>query len=188
MLAIAVKGALPKQSAPGFEAERYWQAAFFRAGLARVLAERLHPSEQARSFTGGLLQDMAIPLLAHARPDDYGRVLEEWHGTPNSKLFELEKSALGWTHDEVGGHLGVEWELPDSLTTVIQGHHDDSRADSDLPPALRLVSLHRETECEHGIDAVVDVAGSMYGLDSDWTKAAVESSREQALELAKAFR
>jgi len=187
VLAIAVKGALPARPAPGFEASRYWQTAFFRAGMARAIAERLHPADQARSFTGGLLQDMAIPLLAHARPDDYGAVLEEYHATPSAQLAALEKSSLGWSHDEVGGHLGVEWELPENLTTIIQGHHDTSLPDAVLPPALRLVALHRETRREHGIEVITEVARSMYGLEPDWMQSVVHASEEQAKELTRAL-
>jgi len=187
VLAIAVKGVMPNTPAPGFEAERYWQASFFRASLARAIAERLHPADQARSFTGGLLQDMAIPLLAHARPDDYGKVLEEWHGSPRTNLHSIEKKALGWSHDEVGGHLGVDWDLPDNLTTVIQGHHDDGATDAELPPALRLVAMHRETEREFGIEAMVETAKSMYGLEADWLQATIAASDDQARDLARAF-
>jgi HD-like signal output (HDOD) protein len=187
VLAIAVKGALPTKPARGFEVSRYWETAFFRAAMARAIAERLHPADQARSFTGGLLQDMAVPLLAHARPDDYGAVLEEWHGSPSTNLAVLEKDSLGWSHDEVGGHLGVEWQLPESLTTIIQGHHDTSLPDSVLPPALRLVALHRETRREHGIEVITEVARSMYGLEPDWIQSVVEASEEQAKELTRAF-
>ncbi|MCP3918792.1 MAG: HDOD domain-containing protein [bacterium] len=187
VLGIAVKGSLPTKPAPGYDAPRYWQAAFFRAALARSIAGKLHPADQARSFTGGLLQDMAVPLLAHARPDDYGPVLVEWHGDRKSNLHELERSALGWSHDEIGGHLGEEWELPASLSSVIQQHHAEGANDAELPPALRLVATHRETEREAGIDAMVEEGRSMYGLEPDWVLASVVSSEAQALELAQAL-
>lgn len=187
VLAVAVQNTLPTGAAPGFQPDRYWQAAFFRAGMARSIAERLHPADQARSFTGGLLQDMAIPLLAHARPEDYGKVLQEWHGTPGADLHSIERDALGWSHDEIGGHLSVEWELPENLTSVIQGHHDDRATDAELPPALRLVALHRETEREYGIEAMIETARSMYGLEPDWLRDAVAACEEQALDLSQAF-
>ncbi len=187
VLAIAVKGALPSAPAPGFESSRFWQAAFFRAGMARAIAERLHPADQARSFTGGLLQDMAIPLLAHTRPDDYGKVLMEWHGSPKVDLHTIEKEALGWSHDEVGGYLGTDWELPENLTSIIQGHHDNSATDAELPPALRLVALHRETEREFGIEAMIETAKTTYGLEADWLQETIASSEEQANDLSRTF-
>jgi HD-like signal output (HDOD) protein len=183
VLGLAVKDELPRTSAPGFDARRFWHAAFFRAATARAIAAELHPADQARCFTGGLLQDMAVPLLAHAR-DDYGPVLGEWHGTPSASLHALEKSALGWSHDEVGGHLAEEWELPPSLASVIQSHHSDEATDAELPPALRLVALHRETEREYGLEVLVEEAGALYGLRHDRMAAIIERGDAQARELS----
>lgn len=185
VLGVAVKDKLPRAPAPGFEPKRFWQAAFFRASLAKSLADLLHPADKARCFVGALLQDMAVPLLAHARPDDYGPVLEAWHGSPGAALHELERDALGWSHDEIGGHIGAEWELPDSLLKTIVLHHTDAASDRELPPALRLVAVHRETEVEHGLEALVEQARHMYGLDPDWTRGTVGESDERAGELAR---
>ena len=187
VLGVAVRDNLPRTPARGFEPRRFWRAAFFRASLASAFADVIHPAEQARSFIGALLQDMAVPLLAHARPVDYCDVLESWHRAADSELHVLEKQALGFSHDEIGGHLGTEWELPESLTRVIELHHHDEASDSQLPPALRLVALHRETEREHGIDAMVENARHMYGLKPDWTRLAVQQSDEQATELAQSL-
>lgn len=185
VLGVAVKDALPRSAAPGFDAQRFWQAAFFRATLAKTLADRIHPAEKARCFVGALLQDMAVPVLAHARPSEYGPVLEAWHRSPQLELHQLEKSTLGWSHDEVGSHIGAQWELPEPLLNAITLHHCDGASDRELPPALRLVAVHRETQIEHGIDAMVEQGRHMYGLDPDWTRSAVGESQAHAVELAR---
>lgn len=184
VLTIAVKESLPTGRVEGFDPNRYWNSAFFRASLARAIAERLHPAEQASSFTAGLLQDMAIPLLAHAR-EDYRPILAEWHGTKDVNLQELEQRELGWTHEEAGALLGNEWSLPESLVQSIHGHHHRDKSDFELQPALRLVALHRETEQEFGLEAIVEEARGAYGLDTDWLLDSIESSHEQANELSK---
>ena len=184
VLGVTVKDNLPKAPARGFEAARFWHAAFFRASVARAIAGAIHPVDQERSFTGALLQDMAVPLLAHARPDDYGEVLEEWHGSEKTELHVLEKSAFGWSHDEIGGHLAVDWELPESLTRLIGVHHQDEVGDRELPPALRLVAVHRETHREHGTEAMIE-EGRAYGLEPDWIRSVVQTSDEHAFELAQ---
>jgi HD-like signal output (HDOD) protein len=184
VLGVVVKQALPSAPAQGFDGNRFWRAAFFRASLARTLADRLHPADAARSFTGGLLQDMAVPLLAHAR-SDYGKVLEDWHASPGASLHELEKSAFGWSHDEIGAHLGVDWELPESLTQIIGQHHDATASDRELLPAMRLVARHRETACEYGIEAIVEDGSSQYGLDRDWIQSSVAECDSQAIELTR---
>ncbi len=184
VLGVAVKEHLPTRSSPGYDALRFWEAAFFRAALARGIAGRLHPADEAQSFTAGLLQDMAIPLLAQAQPKVYGEVLEAWHGTPDAHLHDLEQQVLGWSHDVVGAQLAKSWELPDNLAQLIGGHHGSDEALA-LPPALHLVSLHRETEREHGLEAITEVARAEYEVDPDWMRALVEESERQAGELSQ---
>jgi len=188
VLGVVVKEGLPSTKARGFESGRFWRGAFFRAALARSLSDKLHPADKARSFTGALLQDMAVPLLAHAREEDYGSVLEAYHETPSAKLHQLERESLGFSHDEIGAHLAGEWELPESLRRVIELHHDDSAADRDLPPALRLVALYRESSPEYGIDVLVEEAGSMYGIEADWLRDVMATSQDKANELERALR
>jgi HD-like signal output (HDOD) protein len=187
VLGVAVRDCLPKAPARGFESDRFWQAAFLRAALAGELAAELHPADHSRSFTGALLQDMAVPLLAHARPDDYGPVLEQWHAAPQNELFELERDALGFSHAEVGAQLGAEWELPESLTAIIERHHDREADDRELPPALRLVALHREGEGGGELEALLEEARSGYGLQPDWLRDVIAQCRLRAQELARAL-
>ncbi len=92
---------------------------------------------------------------------------------------------MDFTHDEVGGHLAEEWELPDSLTSVIQNHHATDATDLVLPPALRLVASHRETAQELALETLVEDARSDYGIQPDWMLATVQRSEEQATELSK---
>ena len=185
VLGLAVRDTLPKQTAPGFQVQRYWRTAAFRAALAREIAGRLQPSKQAESFTIGLLQDMALPLLASARPDDYGRVLEAWHADGSLRLTQIEDDALGWNHAQVGELLAREWELPLEIVSLIGLHHSSEATDAQVGPAVRLVALLRETEVEHGIEALVEEARSGYGLEPDWTCSTVAACQEKAVELAE---
>lgn len=187
VLAVAVRDTLPKEDGPGFEAPRFWRTAALRAALARSIAERLQPARQAECFTAGLLQDLAIPVLAAARPKDYGEVLSAWHGDQSIHLEELETSTFGWNHAQVGGVLSEMWELPDGLSRSIGNHHTDTCTDAELPPATRLVSTLRETQAEFGIEALVEQARSDYGLTADWTRSAVEKATEVANDLARSL-
>ncbi len=188
VLALAVKDVLPAEPAPGYDAQRYWLAASFRAVLSRRIAERLHPAKQDLAFTTGILQDMAVPLLATARPTDYGPVLQQWHEDAGERLEELEQQAFGWNHAQVGGCLGQSWELPETLVEGIDRHHGDETTDAQLLPSIRLVAVLRETEAQHGIDALVEEARSGYGLEPDWMRGTIEACDEQAGELAALLR
>lgn len=186
VLGLVIEDILPHEPAPGFDSRRYWRTAAKRAALARNLAEKVDPATQAEAFTVGLLQDMAVPVLAQARPAEYGPVLEEWHASRDAHLEELESSALGWDHAEVGGAIGDAWELPEGLVEGIRSHHPGEGGGG--PAATRLVSLMRETQEEAGCEALIEEARSSYGLDPDWTAGAIARSEEQAWELARLMR
>ena len=185
VIALAVKDCLPAGEAPGYRRERFWRAAAMRAALGRCIGLELHPSRSSEAFTAGLLQDMAVPVLAHALPDRYGPILEAWHGEGSVHLSDLEQEAFGWDHAQVGAYLGTTWELPESLVEAVRHHHSDACSDWDVPPAIRLVALLRETRAEHGIEAMVEEARESYGLTPDWTRRAVEECESHARELAE---
>ncbi len=183
VLGLAVENALPHESAHGFEPKRYWRAAARRAALARNVAEKLDPATQTECFTVGLLQDLAVPILAHAKPDLYGPILDQWHGSQDENLDALERSALGWSHADVGGTVCEAWDLPESLVRGVRGHHAEESSSN--PPGVQLVSLMHETQDEICIETLVETARSNFGLDPDWTREAVDRAEEQASGLAR---
>jgi HD-like signal output (HDOD) protein len=185
IIALAVRSALPSTPAPGFDPVRFWQLASFRAALSRTLADQLHPSKQAQSFTAGLLQDMAVPLLASRNPKAYGAVLQAWHADSGSNLEELEEQAFGWNHAQVGGALGRAWSLPAELVFHVESHHREDLLDSELPAAVKLVSVLRESASESGVEALIEEARTRYGLAPDWLVDALERCAAQALELSR---
>ncbi len=186
VVAMAVSRALPTAAAPGFDSARFWQAAARRASVARSLADILHPQSKSESFVAGLLQDMAIPLLATARSAQYGPVLEHWHRSPGDALESLEQRQFGWTHTTVGASMAGRWELPDQLVTAIGAHHE-GEVDEAVGPAVRLVGPIRETEENPGIDSLVEACRSEFGLNPDTTVRNVEEALSQASELARMF-
>ena len=123
VLSVAIRDVLPRAAAPGFESTRFWRTAARRAAAAQALADALHPRTATMSFTAALLQDMAVPILAHRRIEDYGRVLRHWHNT-GGDLSRIEEDEFGWTHADIAQWLCTEWEIPESLATAIGAHHD----------------------------------------------------------------
>jgi len=140
VLSVAVKDALPDSSTPCFDGGHFWQVSMMRAVLARELAQRLHPSTVAESFSAGLLQDMAMPVMADVKGKQYCNILQEWDGDMGSDLCALEQKYLGITHASLGKMIAERWELPEYLVSAIGRHHDDQ---SDTMSAVKLVSLIR---------------------------------------------
>ena len=184
VLAVAVRGALPSPSQPGFEGERFWRTAAHRAALARTLSSRLHPAREGEAFTGGLLLDLAIPVLVDRLGASYSEVLQAWHEDPAAGRDELERARHGRTHAEVGGLLAESWDLPESMARTIALHHASEATDRDVLPAIRLVGVTREVEPDLALEALVETARAEYGMEPDWTLEALEASRVEADELA----
>lgn len=183
-LAIAVSDSLPRGDAPGFDSRRFWQTSARRAGIAQKLSQLLHPASASQAFTAGLLQDLAVPVLAHTRGESYGKLLEAWHAEPTLCLDELERREFGWDHGHLGGLLCASWEVPETIAKLVALHHHKTADDRQLLPAVRLVSLLGETEAEHGDEALVDGARCDYGLDADAVRQVVVDAGTQADELA----
>ena len=181
VLAVGVQSALPNSTVPGFEARRFWAAAARRAATARGFAMLLHPATAMQSFTASLLQDMAVPMLAHRRPDDYGRILQAWHGGEGA-LEVMEQGDLGWHHGQVATWLCDSWSLPEGLAQIIGDHHDDEGV---APAGVSLVSRLRETAANPGVDELVAAAEEHHGVAPDRSVRIVGAAMEEADELAR---
>ena len=181
VLSVAVRDALPQGPAPGFNSPRFWRTSARRAAAAQALAEALHPRTATMSFTAALLQDMAVPLLAHQRQEDYGRVLNHWHHT-GEDLAGLECSEFGWTHADIAGWLCEAWDIPETLAQAIAAHHDGDAPAEEVPPAVHLVSLIQEKS--EDLSPLIDTARESYMLAPDQTHETVQAAFEQADELA----
>ncbi len=181
VLSVAVRDVLPRAPAPGFDSSRFWRTAARRASAAQALAEALHPRTANISFTAALLQDMAVPLLAHRGRDDYGQVLEHWHHTGDD-LASLETSEFGWNHADIAGWLCGEWEIPDTLRQAIAAHHDGNASAEQVPPAVHLVSLIQERS--EDLTPLVETARDAYMLAPDRTVDVIQEAFERADALA----
>lgn len=183
VLSVGVNAVLPKGSVKGYDQVDFWRAASRRATIARAFAAELHPASTSLSFTAGLLQDMAVPLLAASR-DDYSPLLVEWHNG-GADLHRLEAETFDWAHTDVASWLCQEWELPAALAAAIGGHH---ATDGELaPPGVQLAAPFREQECPDILDAVVGRATEEFGLAADHVVAMIDQATADADEVASLF-
>ena len=182
VVALVVKSRLPNQQLPGFSPSRFWQASARRAALARALASLIHPRNQSEAFVAGLLQDMAVPLLASLHSERYGPLLEHWHHNHGTCLSNLEQSEFGWDHGSIGEAMAGKWGLPTQLSAAIAGHHVDD--DQPVPHSVRLVSLIREEQETPAVEELVERCRDQFGLPADKVVAKVEGAFEEAQQLA----
>ncbi|MEO0601686.1 MAG: HDOD domain-containing protein [Myxococcota bacterium] len=175
-LTMAVRGVIPKSD----HADRkFWQLASRRAAIARNLAHQVQPSAASVSFSAGLLQDLAIPLLARSRPS-YREMLADVSG---EEMVHTEKATYGFDHPEVAGWLCECWGFPDNLQEAISGHHGHG---DDAPVPVLLVAMIDRGNLENP-DEIIERANERFGLDTDVVKTAVENGRREGDALARAL-
>jgi HD-like signal output (HDOD) protein len=187
VLSVAVAEALPNRQVPGFRPRHFWRAAARRATTAQALADLLHPASRSVAFTAGLLQDMAVPLLATHRGDSYAPVLEAWRGDGGS-LAALERGEFGWCHAQVASWVASEWSFPEGLGYAIAGHHGSSEPELDAPLPVRLVGFLGEGEDDQiDLEPIVQSARDSHGVPSDRVVEAVRLGFAQSEEVAALF-
>jgi HD-like signal output (HDOD) protein len=187
LISMAVHEVMPADNIPGFDAHRFWGAAARRAALARGLADLIDPSSRSESFTAALLQDMAIPILAQQRADDYGPVLERWHAN-GADLATLEREAFGWDHATVAMWMCDDWGFPDRIAEAIGAHHGTDDDELVALPAVSLVSVLREQDdATSGVEQLIENACENYNLPEEQVIELVDSSFAAAEDISRMF-
>lgn len=164
VVSVAVKQAMPRNSADGFDGNQFWLTSARRASVARALAQHLHPAHATEAFTAGLLQDMAVPILVQAHKDRYCDLYKRYQQDAEADLIALEREVLGFDHAAVGAIIAKEWQLPVYLATAIGGHHGVEAA---VHPAIRLVALVRDSEAHDGKDQLIQTCREGFGMAED---------------------
>lgn len=182
VLSVAVARSIPSVSTDGFDASAFWEVASWRAAAARALAKELHSARADQSYTGGLLQDMAIPLLADALGTKYTEVLQR-SLQPGEDLATLEREAFGWDHAECASWLCADWAIPEFIAACIAGHHGAKIDGLELPSEVSLVCHLRRPNDENDVETLVQHARDA-GMDEDRVRTIVIDAADNAKELA----
>ncbi len=123
----AVFSLLPNPKCGAFDLGALWQDSIRRGLFARMLVKLLGQKDGEEAFAAALLQDMAVPLLAKELPTEYAELLAARDGG-RCRLSHLEHERFGWDHAEAAGQMARKWNLPASLSALIESHTDDPAA------------------------------------------------------------
>ena len=118
----AVFSLIPKTGDSFFDVKLLWQDSLRRALFARILVTQFSHAEQDLAFAGGLLQDMAIPLLLKKKPQQTSQLIQKVKKTPQVRLSELEMQELGWTHADAAEMMCISWKIPEDLRALLANH------------------------------------------------------------------
>jgi len=183
MITLAVSKLLPARNVPFLDMPGFWHVAARRAVIARNLANLVDPSHRSECFTAALLQDMAIPVLAGQRTEDYAPVLQAWR-QGNEDLATLEREKFDWDHAMVAMWMCEIWDFPECITHAIGTHHGTGETDLDSLPVVNHVALLQVDE-PSGVEELIEAVHATYGLPLDQVTEMVNSSIAAAEEIAR---
>jgi HD-like signal output (HDOD) protein len=187
VVAAAVKKALPPKPAAGFDPDTFWLASARRASLARRACSMLAPKEAAEALTAGLLQDMAVPILALRHRAEYTQLYQTWRLDGSAELIELERDTFGYDHAQVGALIAREWELSDRMAGLILSHHDMSGTEG-LERSVSLTSRLRDIPEDRVSDGLIARTQEFLSIPLDRAEGVVSTAFEDAREFLQAIR
>lgn len=106
---------------PGFDLNGLQRRCNRVGSLARAILTDVGGAGDA--FTGGLLHEVGLLVLASHAPEDLGQLLSEAR-QENLPVIEVERRHHRCTHAEIGAHLLALWGLPHATAEAVAGHHD----------------------------------------------------------------
>lgn len=185
LISIAA-GAAVSRPVAGFDLRKFWDASAWRGATAGALARQFDRTRRTENFTGALLQDLAVPLLAQ-NVSGYMELLDRWRSGENT-LSELERRRYGWTHAQVAGWVFEEWEFPEALAVAVAEHDAAENVDVAFP-IVRLVSvLGRPSMGERAVPWLAERLDETFGLGTDDAKAIIEQASTEAVRIANSIR
>lgn len=122
----------------GFDMVAHWRRTLMGATASRILAQQFRLSDKDEVFSAALFQDMGMLAIFTSLKDEYIEVIQD---IDHTQLTEVEESAIGFSHAEVGARLAQQWKLPVEIVNAIRYHHSpESATDGDIE-MIRAVSL-----------------------------------------------
>jgi HD-like signal output (HDOD) protein len=185
LISLAASQIVAAKPARGFDINRFWRGAAWRASAAAALSKQVDRARSSENFSAALLEDIAIPLLAAGQPR-YAAVLADWRAG-NGELCDLEQAAFGWTHHVVAGWLFDEWGFPTSLREAVteMGRPEDGSVQY---PVVRVVSsLGNPLEHTELIEATASRITVVFGMPQDQAVALLEAARIDGATLAQSL-
>lgn len=170
-LSIAAIGMLPKDSASGFDVQKYLLHSLATASIAKLLASRVKDADPMDCFIAGLLHDFGKVVFAQLMPNEF-RVALEKSKENNLSLHAALQETIGADHVLVGAMLVEKWRFAPHLIETIRYQHTGDFRDTDMIACVFAANqISKKLEFGFGgnpcIDAFPDSVEKRLGGDLD---------------------
>ena len=117
---------------PGFRREAFWSHCAACGVIAKLLLTEIgaDSADVDRAFSAGLLHDLG-KLLEDRYLHEKLKEAVELARREKLDLVRAERTVLGTTHTEIGGHLAEWWNLPPFIVNAIRRHHNPLQSGQD---------------------------------------------------------
>ncbi|MBI4851877.1 MAG: HDOD domain-containing protein [Acidobacteria bacterium] len=132
----------------GLSAKITWEHAIAVAYIALELAKKIKYPRLEEVLLAGLIHDIGRQIIMLNRPEEYGELLGSIYGEVVD-IIAQERTKLGLSHEHVGVMLVGHWHLPESISDVIEYHHN-AETTSDNQILVHLVSLANQIAVSEG--------------------------------------
>ncbi len=106
----------------GFDMEKFWLHSIACGVAAQTIAKHLGNKDREECFISGLIHDIGKIIMCQYLPDEFNRVVLNVRKN-NMLMYESEKQLFNMTHQEVGGLIANNWNLPVNLQYAVRSHH-----------------------------------------------------------------
>jgi HD-like signal output (HDOD) protein len=111
----------------GFNMEKFWLHSIACGSAAKSIAKFTGACDKEECFIAGLIHDIGKIILCQYLPKEFDEAVQLT--TQKEQLFyESEMALFGASHQEVGGVLVENWNLPVGLQSAVKFHHVPSQA------------------------------------------------------------
>ena len=136
---VAMRGRLFKGNDMKEHALYIMQHSALTAAFARDIASLVPGVDPSLASLAGLLHDIGRPALRQACQDIADELTEE---TPDEIIF----GCLAEYHDDVGGKLVVDWQLPEVIGWAVAHHHATDGMDAEDESTTLALVIHLADE------------------------------------------
>ena len=136
-LSFAAMGAMPPQTASGFDVQGYLLHSLTTAALARTLCQkyRRDDTDPADCYIAGLLHDFGKVVFAGFMPVEFKLALA-LSAEQSISLHLAEQQIIGSDHTVIGAMLMEKWRFPERLSKTIRNHHSEISVDDTVACCL----------------------------------------------------
>ena len=125
---------------PGWSNQRFNLESLTCALICDALARRLPIPDPEAAFAAGLLHHLGTVLIVFALPEKYAAITNGSHANGTS-ILDREREIIGVTHAELSASALRQWNLPESISSAAEHHHDPEGEKSRLKPGEIGLSL-----------------------------------------------